>query len=344
VIATTPEHQFWVKDEGWKLAAELQVGDLLSSHDGHWVAVEDLFDTGEYQVVYNLRVGECHTYFVGATEWGFGLWAHNDYDQWRTHYKFQCTEVLQNYYANAEQNGVIANRQHFKDKILQPIDRQGDGRQAKISAAHRELEIIARERSQVLLSLNQPGGGGVVIPESAGYRPLKPEEVAILQRMDYDVRLFGNVVHTRGDAFYVTHVGTGQVSEVREGQVTLYRSRSNDNHQYAGQSISVTYNGTVVQVPMTRDAFPMFEGFAYTQNGHRAIVDIDMVGGTADFVAARAKYRELIGDPFFDEENLGIRHTWHHHQNRRTMILVPRDIHSISHTGGEAYIRQFGRL
>jgi len=43
----------------------LRVGDRLSSHDGRWVAVEGLQDTGECERVYNLRVAEYHTYFVG---------------------------------------------------------------------------------------------------------------------------------------------------------------------------------------------------------------------------------------------------------------------------------------
>jgi hypothetical protein len=38
-------------------------------------------DTGEYEVVYNLRVADHHTYFVGCDEWGFSAWAHNAYDQ-----------------------------------------------------------------------------------------------------------------------------------------------------------------------------------------------------------------------------------------------------------------------
>jgi RHS repeat-associated protein len=79
IIKTTPEHPFYVRDRGWTAAAELTVGDLLSSHDGQWAAVEDVLDTGEYEDVYNLRVATYHTYFVGAEEWCFSAWAHNNY-------------------------------------------------------------------------------------------------------------------------------------------------------------------------------------------------------------------------------------------------------------------------
>jgi hypothetical protein len=39
--------------------------------------VESTRATGEVAPVYNLRVEEYHTYFVGSAEWGFSVWAHN---------------------------------------------------------------------------------------------------------------------------------------------------------------------------------------------------------------------------------------------------------------------------
>jgi len=55
----------------------LRVGDALRSHDGQWLAVEGVRDTGREEVVYNGRVAEYHTYFVGDEGWGFSVWAHN---------------------------------------------------------------------------------------------------------------------------------------------------------------------------------------------------------------------------------------------------------------------------
>jgi hypothetical protein len=78
VIRTTAEHPFYVNAKGWVEAGSLQAGDLLSSHDGRWVAVEESYDTGEYETVYNMRVASWHTYFVGGDQWGFSLWAHNN--------------------------------------------------------------------------------------------------------------------------------------------------------------------------------------------------------------------------------------------------------------------------
>jgi hypothetical protein len=78
VIRTTGEHPFYVANRGWIAANELAVGDLLLSYDGQILPVEDLLDTGEYEPVYNVRVAEYHTYFVGEAEWGWSVWAHND--------------------------------------------------------------------------------------------------------------------------------------------------------------------------------------------------------------------------------------------------------------------------
>jgi hypothetical protein len=77
VIRTTAEHPFWVQGKGWVATNELQQGDMLASHDGQWLLVEEVFNTGVWERVYNLRVEEFHTYFVGDSRWSFAVWAHN---------------------------------------------------------------------------------------------------------------------------------------------------------------------------------------------------------------------------------------------------------------------------
>ncbi|MDW8244738.1 MAG: hypothetical protein RMJ88_16140 [Thermogemmata sp.] len=49
----------------------------MRSHDGQWLAVEDVRDTGREEAVYNCRVAEYHTDFVGDEAWGWSVWAHN---------------------------------------------------------------------------------------------------------------------------------------------------------------------------------------------------------------------------------------------------------------------------
>lgn len=76
-IRTTSEHPFWVVGKGWLPAREVMTGDRFLSHDGMEVVVSEVVQTDEWEAVYNLRVAEDHTYFVGCGEWGFSVWAHN---------------------------------------------------------------------------------------------------------------------------------------------------------------------------------------------------------------------------------------------------------------------------
>ena len=78
-IWTTAEHPFYTKRRGWTPAGEMEVGDLLLGHDGRWVVLEKLEDTGEDDTVYNVRIADWHTYFVGCQEWGWSVWSHNQY-------------------------------------------------------------------------------------------------------------------------------------------------------------------------------------------------------------------------------------------------------------------------
>ncbi len=79
VIRTTAEHPFYEKSKGWVACQELVAGEELLCEDGSWVSVGEVFDTGCWETVYNLRVADFHTYFVGCDEWGFAVWAHNAY-------------------------------------------------------------------------------------------------------------------------------------------------------------------------------------------------------------------------------------------------------------------------
>ena len=78
-IGTTSEHPFWVVGKGWLPAGDLSVGDRLVGIDGQTVCVEAK-EPGEYATLYNLRIADWHTDFVGCAEWGWEVWAHNACD------------------------------------------------------------------------------------------------------------------------------------------------------------------------------------------------------------------------------------------------------------------------
>jgi hypothetical protein len=69
-----------VRGKGWRAAGELRVGDEVAGKDGEWTAVTSIEETGSVATVYNCRVADFHTYFVGGSDWGFSVWAHNTYN------------------------------------------------------------------------------------------------------------------------------------------------------------------------------------------------------------------------------------------------------------------------
>ncbi len=77
MIRTTASHPFHVQDKGWTPCQALLPGDMLRSHDGQYMPVESVNSTGTQEVVYNCRIADFHTYFVGSEDWGFTVWAHN---------------------------------------------------------------------------------------------------------------------------------------------------------------------------------------------------------------------------------------------------------------------------
>jgi len=79
VIRTTAAHRFYVCGKGWTQAASLASGDLFLGHDRKWSTILEVRETGEFELVYNVRVAGYHTYFVSGEEWGFSVWAHNIY-------------------------------------------------------------------------------------------------------------------------------------------------------------------------------------------------------------------------------------------------------------------------
>jgi serpin B len=79
IIRTTELHPFFVKGRGWISAGKLQAKDRLSTKLHDWVEVVKVVETGSAEAVYNLRVADHHTYFVGSKTWGFAVWTHNFY-------------------------------------------------------------------------------------------------------------------------------------------------------------------------------------------------------------------------------------------------------------------------
>jgi len=78
-IETTAEHPVYVAGRGWIPNQNLAAGDQILGEDGNTTPVTAVYATGRTETVYNFRVAEDHTYFVGNPDWGFSLWVHNTY-------------------------------------------------------------------------------------------------------------------------------------------------------------------------------------------------------------------------------------------------------------------------
>jgi hypothetical protein len=79
IIRTTELHPFFVRGRGWIPAGKLHAKDRLSTNRQDCVEVDKVVETGAAEAVYNLRVADYHTYFIGSQAWGFAVWAHNFY-------------------------------------------------------------------------------------------------------------------------------------------------------------------------------------------------------------------------------------------------------------------------
>jgi hypothetical protein len=70
--------------------------------------VSEVVDTGALETVYNLRVADFHTYFVGCDEWGFSVWAHNIcYGEWLSKNGLQHTAELQEIFETVQKTGKL---------------------------------------------------------------------------------------------------------------------------------------------------------------------------------------------------------------------------------------------
>ncbi|MFF8770795.1 polymorphic toxin-type HINT domain-containing protein, partial [Kitasatospora sp. NPDC015120] len=65
-VRATSYHPVWVEDRGWVQAGDLRIGDPVVAADGTALPLTRIVDEGDLpdQLVYNLNVGDLHTYFV----------------------------------------------------------------------------------------------------------------------------------------------------------------------------------------------------------------------------------------------------------------------------------------
>ena len=105
------------------------------------------------------------------------------------------------------------------------------------------------------------------------------------------------------------------------------------SHRYAGkefprEQLPAAYRQTGLR--FTEDGFPDFGPYAYQLPNGQKSVQIRLTG-SYDRDAARAK----IAAGFKDSDVIPDHLTWHHHQDGKSLLLVPKKLHgAVRHTGG----------
>ena len=153
VIRTTPEHPFYERERGWIEAGALEGGHAIRT-DSDWVKIEEVFDTGTYETVYNLRVAEHHTYFVGEVDWGWAVWAHNTSCDWSavlasvSAASAQMRQTMANLYTGGDTSRIHAH--HIVPKTV-----PSDARAPYITAAKQILLDVGIDPYQIDSSITE---------------------------------------------------------------------------------------------------------------------------------------------------------------------------------------------
>ncbi len=96
------------------------------------------------------------------------------------------------------------------------------------------------------------------------------------------------------------------------------------------------YNSNGDPIIFDENGFPDFTAHVHEINGKKQYYEIDMKGtyegANNDFGIADSKAG--ITKQYREDNNL----TWHHHEDGKTMMLVPKDINGIPHTGGASIV------
>lgn len=103
-LRVTPDHPFWVENQGWTPFEQIRRGQRIATVSGGWLRVGATTFVQAKAVVHNLEVEDHHTYFAGE----LGAWAHNCnnlvYESYDASGKVQYVGITNNYFRRAHQH------------------------------------------------------------------------------------------------------------------------------------------------------------------------------------------------------------------------------------------------
>ncbi len=324
-IGTTAEHPFWVRGKGWLPAGEIIAGDHLLGHDGRWSVVSAVERTEEFQTVYNIKVSDFSTYFVGCDEWGFSVWAHNaacDKGMVRRAAHTAEIEPLRGY-------GVV--------KVRQVVDAYNQGKATKqdikkairgyAKATDEQLEIMANalihNTDDTVIQTRQQAQAEAR-QKASSQEHLK--KYGQLEELDFanDAHMAAKPEQARNPAKWIDEHG---------GQILVGKDQDGDPVW-----IYADKDGRAVAYPK---GFPAFEEAGLVLGKARLNPEFDG-NHTSDydkFNAALAQNKEGRTAPHDPETEV-----WHHVEDLHTGDLMLKKDHSLwTHVGGVAMKERGGR-
>jgi len=126
IITCSPEHPFWVVEEGWKEAGKLRPGMAVITHEGKEILIDAIQpQTGKF-TVYNIEVEGFHTYYVSR----LGILVHNKSASRPTGLSDDAEQAIQRF-------------ENIKNNVLGDVNRQSNHNH--YHAARREAagEVVA---------------------------------------------------------------------------------------------------------------------------------------------------------------------------------------------------------
>ncbi|PSL55849.1 HNH/ENDO VII superfamily nuclease [Saccharothrix carnea] len=167
-------------------------------------------------------------------------------------------------------------------------------------------------------------GGPSGRDRSAGGTPVPPvEAVAPAQVIARDKLVAGEPAAARDSRGQPVPPGVQRLPSGRRPANSKYAGRKFDGDTWTPELAAKYPDGVV----FTNDGFPDFSPYAT----HTVTIDPHFQGDRTDFTQAN-RLAGLRGTP----EG----YIWHHHQDTRTMQLVPQDLHEgVRHAGGVAIMK-----
>jgi hypothetical protein len=152
------------------------------------VAVEECYDTGEYERVHNLRVQDYHTYFVGSEEWGFDVWAHNSYtalrDEGLTKSQAKRANMLHKTQGEAAARAYLEGQGFSGSRLDTLVGAAGQARtgaQRGPNSTSGHADTIRAEAARLVAEGNTiiAGGGGRerTIPTPGGFKDTRRPDI-----------------------------------------------------------------------------------------------------------------------------------------------------------------------